>query len=104
MEVILNNLLSNAIHFNRDRLLVLIEFGCQENEEGPVFFVRDNGVGFNMKFVDKIFSPFHRLHIEDEFEGTGIGLALVQRIIQRHGGHVWVESKEGEGTTVFFKL
>ena len=104
MEVMLNNLFSNAIKFTRDRLLGLIEFGCQESEEGLVFFVRDNGVGFNMKFVDKIFSPFHRLHTEVEFDGTGIGLALVRRIIQRHGGQIWAESQENKGTTIFFRL
>jgi PAS domain S-box-containing protein len=104
MEVMLTNLLSNAIKFTQGKNPAKIEFGHQENENGACFFVRDNGVGFDMKYAEKLFSPFQRLHTENEYEGTGIGLAIVQRIIQRHKGRIWVESQEGQGTTFYFQV
>jgi two-component system sensor kinase len=104
MTVLLTNLLSNAIKFTRDRDPALIEFGCQDADGEVVYYVRDNGVGFDMQYVNKLFSPFQRLHTANEFEGTGIGLAIVRRVVQRHGGHVWIESQVNEGTTVYFTL
>jgi light-regulated signal transduction histidine kinase (bacteriophytochrome) len=104
IEVMLTHLLSNAIKFTRDRDPAVIEFGCRGSEEGTTFFIRDNGVGFDMKYADKLFTPFQRLHSDSEYEGTGIGLAIVQRVILRHHGKIWVESEKGEGTTVYFSL
>jgi PAS domain S-box-containing protein len=104
IEVMLNNLLSNAVKFTRGRTPAEIEFGCLSEGETPTFYVRDNGVGFDLKYADKLFSPFHRLHTEREFEGTGIGLAIVRRIVNRHGGEVWVEAEPGKGATFYFTL
>jgi PAS domain S-box-containing protein len=104
MEVLLTNILSNAIKFTRGKKPAVIEFGCQENENGALFFLRDNGIGFDMKYADKLFTPFQRLHTEKEYAGNGIGLAIVQRIIQRHGGQVWVEAEVGKGAVVYFQI
>lgn len=104
MEVMLNNLISNAVKFTRGRTPGLIEFGCISEGETPTFFLRDNGVGFDMKYAHRLFSPFQRLHTEREFEGTGIGLAIVQRIVNCHGGKVWVEAERDKGSTFFFTL
>ncbi|MEQ1473667.1 MAG: ATP-binding protein [Candidatus Acidiferrum sp.] len=98
------NLLSNAVKFTRLQPHAIIEAGsCEKNGESVVF-VRDNGVGFNPDFAAKLFGVFQRLHRQDEFEGTGIGLATVQRIIRRHGGRIWAESIMGQGATFFFTL
>jgi light-regulated signal transduction histidine kinase (bacteriophytochrome) len=102
LRAILENLLGNAWKFTGKKLQPRIEFGC--TEPPPVYFVRDNGTGFNMADVDKLFVAFQRLHTFNEFPGTGIGLATVQRIIQRHGGRIWAEAAVGQGATFYFTL
>jgi light-regulated signal transduction histidine kinase (bacteriophytochrome) len=98
------NLLSNAIKFTGNQAKASIEIGCNREEAKPVYFVRDNGVGFDMKDADKLFGVFQRLHSVEQFAGTGIGLSIVQRIIHRHGGRIWAESEVNQGTTFYLTL
>lgn len=105
-RIALENLLGNALKYTRDQPEAVIEFGCvvAEGTGQPRFFVRDNGVGFNMAYAAKLFKPFQRLHMASEFEGTGIGLATVRRIIERHGGDITATAAPGEGATFSFSL
>jgi PAS domain S-box-containing protein len=104
MRSVLENLLGNALKFSAGNPQPQIEFGSSSADGETVFFVRDNGAGFDMRYVDKLFRPFQRLHNPSEFEGNGIGLATVQRIVQRHGGRAWAEGAIGQGATVYFTL
>jgi PAS domain S-box-containing protein len=104
MRQVFQNLISNALKYSRPRSPAVIEIGQTEKEGGKVIFVKDNGVGFDMKYSDKLFGVFQRLHVAEEFEGNGIGLATVERIIKKHGGRVWVEAELGHGATFFFTL
>jgi len=104
LRIVLDNLLGNAWKFTGKLDHAVIEFSLDQDDGEPVFHVRDNGAGFNMAYVHKLFGAFQRLHAADEFEGTGIGLATVQRIIRRHGGYVWAESAAGEGASFHFTI
>jgi light-regulated signal transduction histidine kinase (bacteriophytochrome) len=104
LEVALQNLIENAWKYTRDISPAQIEIGSEYIQGETAYFVKDNGVGFNMAHANKLFKPFHRLHTPQEFEGTGIGLATVQRIIQRHGGRVWSQSEKNKGATFYFTL
>jgi DNA-binding response OmpR family regulator len=104
LRIALENLFGNAWKFTAKVARTRIQFGGEHSTGGPVYFVRDNGAGFDMSYADKLFRPFQRLHAEGDFPGTGIGLATVHRIIDRHGGRVWAESAVGGGTTMYFTL
>ena len=98
------NLLSNAIKFTRPKAVALIEVGARTEGNETIYYVKDNGVGFDMQYADKLFGVFQRLHGPAEFEGTGIGLTIVKRIISLHGGRVWAEGKLNEGATIYFAI
>jgi light-regulated signal transduction histidine kinase (bacteriophytochrome) len=104
LRVVLENLLSNAWKFTSKHPRARIEFGAAQQEGRSVYFVCDDGAGFDMAYVDKLFTPFQRLHTEAEFPGTGVALATVQRIIRRHGGTVWAEGEVEKGATFYFTL
>jgi signal transduction histidine kinase len=101
---VMMNILGNAIKFTRDREMALIEVGGWIEGNEKIFYVKDNGAGFDERYVSKLFKPFQRLHLFAEYEGTGIGLAIVERIIQKHGGRVWAEGELNEGATFYFAL
>ena len=98
------NLISNAVKYSRLNEKTVIEIGCNVKEDEIIYYIKDNGVGFDMLYVDKLFGVFQRLHANKEFEGTGVGLAIVHRIISKHGGRVWAEGKVGEGAIFYFSL
>lgn len=101
---VLVNLVANAMKFSRTKEAPVIQIGGWNDGDYNLYFCKDNGVGFDMKLADKLFGVFHRLHTEREFEGTGVGLAIVQRIIQRHGGQIWADARVGDGATFYFTL
>jgi light-regulated signal transduction histidine kinase (bacteriophytochrome) len=98
------NLLDNAIKFTRTKPGGVVEVGARAGDHETIYYVKDNGVGFDMQYVGKLFGVFQRLHGQNEFPGTGIGLAIVKRIVARHGGRVWAEGKVGQGATIYFAL
>lgn len=104
IKVVMTNLLSNAIKYSSKKDEILIEIGSYRKEKNIVYYIKDNGAGFDMQYYDKLFGVFQRLHSTTEFEGTGVGLAIVQRIIKKHGGKVWAESKPDVGSTFYFSL
>jgi len=104
MMIVFENLLGNAWKFTSKTPNARIDFFVQQLLDGPVYVVRDNGAGFDMAYAEKLFSPFQRLHTNEDFSGTGIGLATVQRVIDRHGGRIWAESIVGQGATFFFTV
>lgn len=102
--LVVENLIDNSCKYGKSSLVTNIRFGCEDGKDGAMLFVQDDGIGFDMKYAEKLFRPFERLHRDDEYPGTGIGLANVQRIVEMHGGKVWAESEEGVGTKVFMLL
>jgi PAS domain S-box-containing protein len=104
MKQVFANLLSNAVKYTRPRSVAVIEVGCRKMSGDSAVFVRDNGVGFNMKYADKLFGVFQRFHRAEEFEGTGVGLATVDRIVRKHGGHIWAEASVDQGATFYFTV
>lgn len=104
IRLVLYNLLSNAWKFTSKRANPVVEVGCIEEQHECVFFIRDNGAGFNMRYAGKLFDPFQRLHSKSEFDGSGVGLAIVQRVVRRHGGRIWAEDEPDRGATFYFTL
>ena len=103
-RTLMENLVENAWKFTRHTRAARVEVGTAEVGGAPVFFVRDNGAGFDMARAGQLFTAFQRLHSEEQFPGTGIGLATCHRIVDRHGGRIWAEGRVGEGATIFFTL
>jgi light-regulated signal transduction histidine kinase (bacteriophytochrome) len=101
---VFTNLISNAVKFTQRTEHALVEIGSRREDGSTVFFVRDNGAGFDMQYAGQLFTLFRRLHRQDEFSGTGVGLSLSQRVVQRHGGRIWAEGAVNEGATFFFSL
>jgi light-regulated signal transduction histidine kinase (bacteriophytochrome) len=104
MQVVFDNLLGNAWKYTSKQPTAEIEFGFTENDSGTVYYVRDNGAGFNPRYADRLFRPFQRLHSQGEFAGTGVGLATAYRIITRHGGKIWATGNVDQGATFFFTV
>jgi light-regulated signal transduction histidine kinase (bacteriophytochrome) len=104
MRIVFENLLINAWKFTGKNDNAEIEFGLKFKDGKKIYFIRDNGAGFDMEYAGKLFAPFQRLHNAEEFSGTGIGLAIVKRIITRHGGRIWAEATVGKGATIYFTL
>jgi signal transduction histidine kinase len=104
LRVALENLLGNAWKFTSGKAQAVVELGAEQKNQETIYFVRDNGVGFDMKYIDKLFGPFQRLHNESDFPGTGVGLATVQRIVRRHGGRIWANAAVDQGSTFYFVL
>ena len=104
LKQVFTNLLSNAIKFTNTKELAIVEIGCGVEENENIYYIKDNGIGFDSQHTDKLFAPFNRLSEAKEFEGTGIGLSIVERIINRHGGRVWAEGKINDGATFYFSL
>jgi two-component system sensor histidine kinase/response regulator len=101
IKEIVYNVLDNAVKFTRDRAVTLITVGCRTDAAEHQIYIKDNGVGFEMEYAGKLFSVFERLHTQEEFEGSGIGLALVKKVMRRHGGQAWIEARLNEGATVY---
>ena len=104
MEVLLENLLGNAWKFTARTPAPRVELGAYEDGSARVFYVRDNGAGFNDEYAGRLFTPFQRLHAQGDFPGIGIGLATVRRVVERHGGRVWAEGKPDAGATIYWTL
>jgi light-regulated signal transduction histidine kinase (bacteriophytochrome) len=104
MKQVFMNLISNAVKYSSLREKPFIEIGCNKENDEVVYFIKDNGEGFDMKYSNKLFGIFQRLHNDSEFKGTGIGLVIVKRIIEKHNGRVWAEAKENEGAVFYFTI